>query len=508
MLVRPSCARALLTFGGVSSTRVNEGIDEGFRAGLMTISTAGSGSHADRYLCSAVHLSDGFAGYVFDELTGDSLHALGPSPGMDLVALARHARLGLARHRRQHLLLTAVLAGTALLVLPALTASGSAVTAVLMVLVGGWIAGFVVLFVHRLAGYRMAVAVRDAAVPPRDLAPPLDAGLENHLAAQMSSNVVVFSGGEPFVGSGRLLTRWKLNVNCTRSAQPGTPVRSFTAADLHKELTLAARRTGIPGLEVRNRLFVAGTALEDVPGLHPDPMRRPLTSVGPAALRAGIIQPQPSNRTYLCLRKVSWGGDLVVEVYVRVERTAAYLFVEHHAYVLLPLREELCVAAYLPRDFARRVVLRCLAWTLRELRRSPGQVLRELGREVRQTRFAGRQRRQARRSPHYDYGARNGLREDAASDERIGLFQYADEDRDLGILRQAMLESIFDFLGAHGIDTSEFARQQTSIVTQSISIGSITNGNTVIGANGSVVQQPAAAPAQPAAAPWAPAATP
>ncbi|MEU8232270.1 hypothetical protein AB0C12_22025 [Actinoplanes sp. NPDC048967] len=476
----------------------------------MTTPTTSTGSYADRYLCSAVHLSDGFAGYVLGVLTGDSLDALGPSPGMDLVALARHADLAVTRHRRQHGLLAGVLAGTLALTLPVLVAGGeAAVPLLIMVLLGGWIAGFAVLLVHRLDGYRRALAVRDDPAQPRDLAPPLDGATEAYLASVMTSNVVVFSGGEPFVGSGALLARWKLNINCTRPAQAGTPVRPFTAADLHKDLTLAARRTGIPGLDVHNRLFVAGTAVGTVPGLHPDPMNRPRTSVSPAALRAGIDQPQPTTRTYLCLRKVSWGGDLVVEVFVRVERTAAYLFVEHHAFVLLPLRAELCVAAYLPSNVAWRVVLRSVTGTLGELLRSPGALLRGARGTARRARAASRQRKQARRSPIYDYGAGGGLRSDAASAERIGLFQYADEDRDLGILRQAMLESIFDFLSAHGIDTSEFTRQQTSIVNQSISIGSITNGNTVIGANGTVVQQPSAAvPGQPTAAPWAPAAIP
>jgi len=476
----------------------------------MTAPTTSAGSYADRYLCSAVHLSDSFAGYVLGALTGVSLRALGPSPGMDLVALARHADLAVTRHRRQHILLAGVLVGTLLLALPVLVAGGEAAAPLLiMLLLGGWIAGFAVLLVHRLAGYHLALAVRDDPADPRDLAPALDAATEAYLTSTMTSNVVIFSGGEPFVGSGELLARWKLNVNCARPAQPGRAVRPFTAADLHKDLTLAARRTGIPGLDVHNRLFVAGTAAGTVPGLHPDPMSRPVTAVSPAALRAGIVQPQPTTRTYLCLRKVSWGGDLVVEVFVRVERTAAYLFVEHHAFVLLPLRAELCVAAFLPRNVAWRVVLRSLTGTLGEILRSPRALLRHAGGTARRAKALNQQRKQARRSPIYDYGALNGLRKDAASPERIGLFQYADEDRDLGILRQAMLESIFDFLSAHGIDTSEFTRQQTSIVNQSISIGSITNGNTVIGANGTVVQQqPSAVPGQPTAAPWGPAATP
>ena len=69
-------------------------------------------------------------------------------------------------------------------------------------------------------------------------------------------------------------------------------------------------------------------------------------------------------------------------------------------------------------------------------------------------------------------------------------------------------DAVADFLAEHDIDTSEFSRQRSSIVTQNISIGAISNGTTVIGAGGKVVQQPAAGPRTPTAAPWAPPATP
>jgi hypothetical protein len=472
--------------------------------------TTGGSFTADRNVCSAVHLSEGFARYVLTTLTAPSLQALGPSPGMDLVGLARHAALAVARHRRLHLQLGAVLAIGLVLVPVALLGGGGSVLAWLcMVALGCWSAGFAVLLAYRLGGYRLAVAVRDQAVRPRDLAPRLDPSLESYLAAEMASNVVVFSGGAPFVGSGQLLASWKLNVNCTRAAQPAGRVGRFTAADLHKDLTLAARATGIPGLEVRNRLFVAGTAVTAVPGLLGDPLRRPGVNVSTAELKSGIVNPQPTMRTYLCLRKISWGGDLVVEVFVRVERTAAYLFVEHHAYVLLPLRTELCAAAFLPHDVTGRAVRRSLRGTLGELLGSPAALVRDMTEAAGPGRIVGRQRKYAARSPIYDYGATTGLREQAASSERFATFQFADEDRDLGILRQAILESVFDFLQARGIDTSEFTRQQTSIVNNSYSIGSITNGSHVFGPGGTVVQQPGAAnpPATPAA-PWAPAGTP
>jgi hypothetical protein len=473
-----------------------------------TAATAGTGV-ADRYLCSSVHLSDGFARHVLAALAAPSLDALGPSPGVDLVALARHATFAVRRYRLLHGQLAAVLVGAVVLASAAPFAVPEATVPWLcLTAVGAWGAAFAILLVHRLTGYRHVLAIRDDAAPPRDGAPPLSAGLERHLAAAMDSNVVVFSGGAPFVGSGQVLSSWKLNVNCLRPAVPGGQVRPFAAADLHKELTLAARGAGIPGLSVRNRLFVAGTAVDAVTGLLDDPMRRPAPKVGAPVLREGIVHPQPAVRTYLCLQKVSWDGDLVVEVFVRVERTGGYLFVENHSFVLLPLRAELCVAAHLPRHLAGRAVLRCARGAFRALLRSPAAVLRDVGELIGHDKVLTRQRRQVRRSPAFDYGAVTGLREQAASPERFHLFAYSDEDRDLGILRQAILESISDFLHAHGVDTSEFTRQQTSIVNNSYSIGSISNGSHNFGAGGTVVQQ-GGAPGQPAgAAPWAPVAAP
>ncbi|WP_229072856.1 hypothetical protein [Actinoplanes sp. DH11] len=478
----------------------------------MTIATpsptsapATAGPYTDRWLCSAAHLCDRYAAYVLADIAGTAARALGPAPGMDLVALARHARQAVDRSRRLRRRQVTIVAGTVLLVVPVVAASrANAVPAVLLLLAVAWAAGFTVLLTHRLGSHRQAVLVRDDPGLPRGLAPPQDPVAEAYLEEVMNANVVVFSGKEPFVGSGQLLARWPLHVNCTRPAQHAGTVRPFTAADLHRELTLAARRTRIPGLEVHNRLFVHGGAARRVPGLVPDPAAHPATRVGPAVLRAGITHPQRNMRTYLCLRKMSWDGDLVVEVFVRVERTAAYLFVEHHAFVLLPLREQLCAAGRLSRTFPVTDVLACARDALRGLLAAPRQLLDGVRPGVRLDWMRYLARRLVERDPVHDYGAETGLREKVASTERIGLFQYADEERDLAVLRKALLEAIAGFLGAHGIDTSEFDTQQARIVTQSITIGSINNSAAAFGAGNSVNQQQQPPGTPPSKAPWDP----
>lgn len=468
----------------------------------MTTSPPPAGTYADRHLCSATHLSEGFAGHVLDAVTRPSLRVPGPSPGLDLVAVARHAGLAADRRVRRNVLLSAVLIGTALVAMAMVIVGGrSALLWLASLFAAGWAAAASILYVFRLAELRLAVRILETGHDPRELAPPLGRAAEATLAAAMNANVVVFSGPEPFAGAGERLARWKIAVTCTRPARPGGHTRPFTADELHKRLTLAARQAGIPGLEVHHRLFVAGTATGAVAGLHPGPASRPELTVSRDVLRAGIVSPSPSARTYLCLRKVSRGGDLVVEVFVRAERTAAALTIEHHAYVLLPLRPELCAAGLLPRGSAWRGAARRLPATVRETFAAPRVLGRLLRERVGRWRAYRGERRLARRVPVHDYGAATGLREEAASSERIDVVPYADEDRDLDLLRRALLEAVAGFLDEHDIDTADFDRQRGSIVARAVSIGALGNGTTVIGAGGPAGPQPAPSPRT--AAPWA-----
>jgi hypothetical protein len=67
-------------------------------------------SHTTRVLCSAILADHGFAEPVFQKLCVPGVAAIAPSPGVDLVALARHAAHALDERRHTHVALYWMLA--------------------------------------------------------------------------------------------------------------------------------------------------------------------------------------------------------------------------------------------------------------------------------------------------------------------------------------------------------------------------------------------------------------
>jgi hypothetical protein len=441
----------------------------------------------DRYLCSATYLAPRFAGYVLSSLVEPSVQAASPACGVDLVALARHAKAARARVTTLRLSMAGALA-VALLIALAAVGDQSFVLGLLAVLVG--MAGvFVAVLVERLRLYRVLGHLVAPQVPIRDLAPALPPETEKLLEELNTSNVVVFEGGDAFVAWGRRLRdAWQVSLDATKPATDSTgrkrTVVPFTPVDLHKAVTLAVRSAGVPNVEVHNRLFVAGTSTATVPGLLPDPFGRPAASVPSASVRLAIEQPRPDVRTYLCVEKTSWGGELAVNLYLRAALVSGDLFIECHAHVLLPLREELTAIDHMPSGGAE-VTLRALrealgAFTI--LRRVPGEVMRERGAGRRRRRAGAECRRAIRKNRPFNRGAGLSIRAAAAATERAYLFAYADEEMHLNALQRRILNAIATFLDQHGVDTADFNQKRTNIVNNhSYSIGAVNANQAVVG---------------------------
>ena len=379
----------------------------------------------------------------------------------------------------------------------ALLALGDAVTS-LGVLVVSMVVVFGVVFGDEYSRRRTSATLASRTVDVRTTAPPVDTELEHRLEEVMAANVVVFSGGDPFDGWGAELGKgWQVSIDATR---PGTdqhgkprPVTPFEPADLHKAMTLAVRGAGIPDLAVHNRLFVRGTAADHVPGLVPDPMDRPASVVAPALIRKGIDQPQPDVRTYLCIEKTAWGGELVVTLYVRVAQIRGDLFIECHAYLLLPLRLGLTAVDHTPTDAFRMLWASFAAAakaTLPTLRSCVADLSREALKDFRHKRQRRADMRTARRKMPLDRGAEVSLRALAADDERVFTFAYTDEEMHLNALQRRVLDAIHDFLDQHGIDTTAFRKKQTNIVNNNTyTIGNVNSTNTQIGGQNTINNQ-------------------
>ena len=83
----------------------------------------------------------------------------------------------------------------------------------------------------------------------------------------------------------------------------------------------------------------------------------------------------------------------------------------------------------------------------------------------------------------FDYGANKSLRELAAGKEWRVYFQKLDKEMHHKILQQQLLDSLVDFLDAHGVDTSEIRERTTHILNNGVIVsgGSINAQGLAVG---------------------------
>ncbi|SNY65290.1 hypothetical protein [Paractinoplanes atraurantiacus] len=459
-----------------------------------TAATAPQSSQVDWLLCSYAWLNPAFGRFVYSTLIQPGLRAVPPTHGVDVVALARHV-MAARRHRRLVIVLALVdvlliVAGAGLILGLGRFTAGDLGWG-LAVLLGGVLAYFVLIGWH--LGVTRTRASRLAGGPPphpRDAAARLPDAVEERLDAYAKSNVIVFGGGIPFVGAGKLLTRWNVQVDTTKAAKDdhGRPraVQPVNAEELQKALSITVRKAGIDGIRVNNRLFVDGTRADAVDGLLPDPEQPPSTTVARSEIRRAILNATVNARTYLCIEVPSWNGELVVTVFVRAVEFGTDLYAEFYAYVLLPLHPVVASAENLPiSPYGRAAHL--ARWTvptgLRLLRNAPHTLFMT----ARWRRFLARrpavQRRIIRKSAFFDYGAVGGIRAAVAAEHRDRLFAYEDEERAIKSIRKAVLKVVVQYVSDHGIDTSELERQQSQIFKQTINIRDVKGRNIMLGDN-------------------------
>jgi FHA domain-containing protein len=433
-----------------------------------------SASQVTRYLCAAVHVDRRFREHVLDEVVNQPYRAVCPSYGVDLVAVVCHA---LAAQRQRLLRDLALLGLLFAAVLSILSADGltpdSAVIPALVVI--GLLAWFVVAFDAWWLRYVVLVGGLSLRAPhARRPKRPSGGRLARRLDAitgVQSSNVVVFSGFTPFVGSGYEDENWSFAIDIEKGAKdPATGRRktpkSFSAGDLYTALAANLATIGLPNLRVEERLLVNGVDVRQIPALLPNRHAAPIGFAAPEVLHAVRDRNRGVARTYLCVEVTGWRGQLVVTIFVRVVRLQGSLYLEWTSYVLPPLRDEYYdVDRISPRLGAAiaYAIGHGLVYALPALVSSPFMVLHRLDRWLDAWRSRSRQRDQILADRNFDYGARSSIREEAAGATYKRYFLSLDSEMYTKVVQVRLLKHIFDFLELHDLDTSDFAAQQTII---------------------------------------------
>ncbi|MFD0524113.1 hypothetical protein [Paractinoplanes durhamensis] len=400
-------------------------------------------------------------------------------PGVDLATVLKYA---VAARRRQRI--TDVLL---LLFLP------------LWLLFGlGLLLGWLVVTIERLRTSYSVLApklrrsVFDAAQAPEPRSEKMRRRIAD-IAARDRGNVTVYPGYEPFLGFGGQEKEWSFVADLTKPA-PGESVRRFGIAEIHDHVAAAVSSLNLPGVTVDDRLFAAGDDLLNgsmpavAADLLPDPLSPPRQQVGGTVIRQQWDNPHDRARPYLALRITGWSGELVMTMFVRFAKYRdEQLYTEAEYRLLGPMRK-----AYHAVDDLRehpsfrqvgRIISAALPVALIRQISSPFVVINELFRPLTLSSTARRERREITEDRTFNYGAPISAREMAMDTRYHRHFQAADKELYLKIIERKVLDSIEEFFGAHGIDSSDIRERQNMI----LNLGLMATGNAQIKADNMAV---------------------
>lgn len=451
-----------------------------------------SASQITRYLCAAVHQDRGFREHVIDEVVNQPYRAVCPSYGVDLVAVVCHALAA----QRQRLLRDLALVALLLAALISIVSTDGLVlnrSVMLFLVFIGLLSWFVVAFDAWWERYVVLVGGLSLRAPrARQPNQPRSGRLASRLAAitrVQSSNVVVFSGFTPFVGSGDLQENWSFAIDIEKGAKdPVTGRRKtpklFSAGDLYAALATNLATIGLPNLRVEERLLVNGVDVRQVSALLPNRYAAPVGFVQPEVLHSILDQNRGVARTYLCIEVTGWRGQLVVTIFVRAVRLQGSLYLEWTSCELLPLRDEYYEVDRLSHRLSAAIAYAIghgLVSAPMALVSSPVVILHRLNRWFDAWRSRSRQRDQILADRNFDYGARASIREEAMGDSYRRYFVSLDSEMYTKVIQVRLLKHILDFLELHDLDTSEFTAQQTNINNSQIQVAGSVGAGAAIG---------------------------
>src|SRR6266545_2608081 len=305
-----------------------------------------------------------------------------------------------------------------------------------------------------------------ALVPGHTPHPPVRTRRLAEIAGQGGGNTVVYSGYQPFVGSGIVLRRWNLTQRLVRPApvtrDPKTPVESEAEREFRtppfraREISEYVRdhiaglahdplpERHLADLTVDDRIFVAGTEITDL---------RPYTT--PEQVARVIRHPTAPQRHYVACQIVSWRGELVTTVYVHFAVQGKVLYVELHVTGLLPCDERYRVVDQLDGTSLSQVLRDAGSGLLSAptvVAGAPTGFLRGCA-DALGLAFAGPAKTKLRQG--YDYGAAVGLREIGASEWTRDHMQTQDIVKYGRMIERRVLDAILDFLESKGVDVTE-----------------------------------------------------
>lgn len=309
-------------------------------------------------------------------------------------------------------------------------------------------------------------------------------------------DLVIYTGFNPFVGSGVELGGWSFAAFVDKPKLQGAPssVRSFTIPELYDALREGMADLSIPELSCRGMYFVSGTDVRDDPEIvYADLAARPRQWIGQDRAKRLIAGPEQRIRYWMCIQVIDWGGDLILNYFIRCEKRGRSLLVETTKFLLPPIAAEYRSVDRMAPDGWRTVlstlVESAFAGPLMSVV-APFALLTKASEKLFSVFHSERREAQQRRvaieqDPTYDFGAQSSIREQLAQKFFQHHFQKSDADLCSKLIERKVLDELIAFLDNHGIDTSDLRDRTTTILNSGILVqgGDVRADSLAVGAN-------------------------
>jgi hypothetical protein len=446
-----------------------------------------------RLLCASVLLNHGSARSTLLKWLNDKNRAVALELGLDVRLAAQVARFAEKRQRRNGWIYFAISCAGLL----------------------GWIASIAAL---PLAGLAAAIFWFVQHKKERDVYAPMfwsgqfdPEKVRNYFAAELDpedmdslpdpdQNFFVFGGFTPFVGAGQDLGGWSVVIALDKPRTDfgaTAAIQPFEIGEVYEAIDAGLENLAVRDVQKTDAFFARGTDVRGDRDLLPDIYGRPAQHLSPRVAAQYLYLDDEKVRHYRTYRIVDWGGELALSYYIRCSCRGNTLFVETKRFILTPLETKYrAVDALVPTHPLEVVgsmigglvigpVMAALSplWAFAQISEKLGKLL--------SFHEDSRRRDMIENTPLFNYGAETSLRQALSSGAYGHYFQKMDGDLYSKLFEHEVLDSLVEFLNAHGVDTSELKERQTTILNNGVMVqgGDVNAESLAVGAGAKAVKK-------------------
>jgi Ca2+/Na+ antiporter len=296
-------------------------------------------------------------------------------------------------------------------------------------------------------------------------------------------NVFVYRGFSPFYFAGNITGQVSFTVDVTKSRDNCT-ADHFDLSELYHAVTTSAQVQSTNSVHAEDILIISGQDVRGITSVLPNMYGRPLPHIDEEQMALWKDCSDSRVRYYKWLAVVDWGGDLAVSYFIRFCHQGSSLCAEITSCVLTPPGDGYRVVDAINWE---KHLGESLTWVMKKAAFSPLAALWSVFTAAEKVReFAGHEDAQLRKeilNRRYDYGAEPSVRVEMAGGAYANYFQRMDSDFYQKWFNRCIIDTIIDFLEAHGVDVSALKESRMTIINSGVLVqgGDVTAQNLAVG---------------------------